>query len=497
MSMNRRQFCQTAVAAGLAGSIPARLVLAQASRSSNTPPGGLPAVTLDGAVVTLEAAALRELGESLRGSLLLSGDFGYDSSRSLWNGMHDRFPALIVRAADAADVASAVTFARERRLLLSVKGGGHSWPGRSVADNAMMIDLGAMRTVGVDVAGKRARVGGGALLADLDLATQRHGLATTAGVVSHTGVGGYTLGGGYGRLSRKCGLAIDNMLTAEIVTADGQVRRVSRDENLDLFWALCGGGGNFGVVTEFEFALHEVGPIVIGGAVMWPLDQMRDVLAFFAEYSTRLSDDADIGPNIAPGPDGTPVLIMGVTHFGDPASAEKELAPLRAFGRPIVDQIAPTPYLTLQTMSDGAFRPGVRSYVKSGMVREITPGLIDALVESYDPTRGVGIGSHPAGGAVARVGETATAWPHRNAVTMLAAFTVWTDPADDEKMIQANREQWAALEPHTGGYYENIQAEVSGVPANFGPVYDRLVRVKNAYDPMNLFRLNSNIKPTV
>jgi FAD/FMN-containing dehydrogenase len=497
MRLNRREFCQSAVAAGLTGAMPAGVVLAQESRTYKNMGADVPALSLDGSAITLEASAVKELGESLHGSLLLSGDFGYDGARSVWNGMHDRYPALIVRAADAEDVCNAVTFARERRLLLSVKGGGHSWPGKSVADRAMMIDLSALRGVIVDVARRRARVGGGALLADLDLATLRHGLATTTGVVSHTGVGGYTLGGGYGRLARKCGLTIDNLLSARIVTADGRTTRVSADENAELFWAIRGGGGNFGVVTEFEYALHEIDPMVLGGRIVWPLDQASDVLKFYAEYSAELSDDTDVSPNMWFAPDGTGILMMGVTYFGDPERGEKELAPLMQFGRPALTEIGLTPYLTLQTQEDGEFRPGVRSYAKSGMVREFTPGLIEAIVESFDPARGVGVGSHSAGGAVARVDETATAYPHRDAVCMIGAFTVWTDPADDEKFIKANREQWAALEPHTVGYYENIQSEVKGVRSNFGPDYERLVAVKNKYDPMNLFRLNTNIKPTV
>ena len=497
VNMNRRQFCQSAVAVALTGALPARIALAQRSKPSKVIPAEIPALTLEGRTTSIEAAAIKELGESLQGSLLLDGDFGYDGARSVWNGMHDRLPALIVRAGHVEDVSNAVTFARERELLLSVKGGGHSWPGRSVADNAMMIDLGSLRDVVVDVDGRRARVGGGALLWDLDVATQRHGLATTTGVVSHTGVGGYTLGGGYGRLSRKCGLTIDNLLAAQMVTADGQVRRVSPEENADLFWAIRGGGGNFGVVTAFEFALHEVGPEVLGGSILWPIEQAREVLEFYVEYSTGLPDDMDVSPSMGKAPDGTDVVGMGVCCFGDPARAEKQLAPLRQLGRPLLDRIGPVPYLTLQTEVDGLFRPGVRSYVKSGMVREFTPALVDAMVESFDPQRMVGIGFHTAGGAVARVDETATAWPHRNAAIMIGAFTVWTDPADDDARIKANKEQWAALQPHTGGYYENIQAEVSGSRANFGPAYDRLVAIKDAFDPMNLFRLNNNVRPSV
>jgi hypothetical protein len=496
MSMNRRLFCKSAVAAGVAGAIPGHLVLARQSRSSRNIPSDISALTLDGDTIALNAAEVRELGESLDGALLLDGDFGYDGSRSVWNAMHDRYPALIVRAANANDVSSAVTFARERRLLTAVKGGGHSWPGRSVADNAMMIDLGSLRGVDVDVARKRARAGGGALIFDLDAATTRHALATPTGVVSHTGLGGYTLGGGYGHLSRKHGLTIDNLVSARIVTADGQVRRVSADENPDLFWAIRGGGGNFGVVTEFEYALHEQNPTVIAGEIVWPLDQVKDVFDFYAEYAPGLSDDADLSPGLWITPDGVGVANMGIVHFGDHDRARKELAPLLGFGKPLVAEVAPTHYLDVQTKLDGLFAPGVRSYAKSGMVSEFSQGLIDALVDSFDPSHTVGIGSHSAGGAVHRIDESATAWPHRNAMVMLGAFTIWNNPADDDRFIKANKDQWAAIEPHTAGYYENIQSEVKGIPANYGPAYQRLVAVKNQYDPMNLFRLNSNVKPT-
>jgi hypothetical protein len=496
MSMSRRLFCQSTAAAALAGTVPARVVLARGSRSIGAIPADVAAVTLDGEDITLEAAAVRELGESLDGSLLLEGDFGYDGSRAVWNAMHDRYPALIVRAANAHDVSKAVTFARERRLLTSVKGGGHSWPGRSVANKAMMIDLADIRGVEVDIERKRARAGGGAIIFDLDVATTRHGLATPTGVVSHTGLGGYTLGGGYGHLSRKFGVTVDNLVGAEIVTEDGQVRRVSADHDPDLFWAIRGGGGNFGVVTAFEYKLHEVDPVVLGGPILWPLDRARDVLELYAEQVTRFSDDMDCAPTMGPAPDGTPVVGLECAYFGDHERGMKELAPFLKLGSPIVNQVGPVPYLNLQTGLDGIFRPGVRSYAKSGMISEITPGLIDALVGSYDPSAGVVVGGHSAGGAIGRVDPTATAWPHRDAILMLGAFTVWTDPAADDAFIKANRAQWAAIEPHTAGYYENIQSEVNGIPANYGPAYERLVAVKNEYDPMNLFRLNSNVKPT-
>ncbi len=496
MNISRRRFCHSALASSVASAFPATIILAQSNESATGIPARIPAVTLNGTDTAIEGAAVRELGESLQGSLLLQGDYGYDGARRLWNSQHDKYPALIVRAQSAEDVSNAVTFARERELLVAVKGGGHSWPGRSVADGALMIDLGEINDVLVDVAGRRARTGGGALLYNLDFETTKHGLVTTAGVVSHTGIGGYTLGGGYGRLNRKFGLTIDNLLSAQIVSSDGQVRRVSADENADLFWAIRGGGGNFGVVTEFEFRVHEANPVMLGGDIVWPIAQAQDLLEFYAEYATRLSDEMYVGPYLTGLPDGSGIVAMDVCYCGDLATGARELAPLAEFGRSLSNSVAPTPYVTLQTRLDGAWRPGLRSYAKNGMVGEFTQGLIDAIVESFDPSQGVFLGTHTAGGAVARVGETDTAWPHRNVETMLVMGAAWTDAEDDEKLRAATRRLFDVVEPYMGGYYDNIDSDGENVSSNYGPAYERLVSVKTAYDPMNLFRLNSNVRPT-
>ncbi len=500
MKINRRRFLGYGFASGVVGAFPANVLLAQAVESSRRMPSSIPAVTLSGSDMAIEGAAVRELGESLQGLLMLKGDYGYDGARRLWNAQHDRYPALIVRAANAQDVSNAVTFARERELLVAVKGGGHSFPGHSVADGALMIDLGSMNGVLVDVASRRAKAGGGALLYNLDFATQRHGLATTTGTVAHTGLGGLTLGGGYGLLNRKFGLTIDNLVSAQLVTADGQIRRISADENDDLFWAIRGGGGNFGVVTEFEYQLHEAGPVMLGGDILWPIAQAQELLEFYVEYSAGLSDEMYVSPYMAMTPDGTGVIGMDVCHCGDLPAGEREFAPLRQFGNPLSDGVRPVPYLTLQTRHDGVARPGVRSYVKNGMVGEFTQGLIDAMLENFVPAEGVvfsNIYAHAAGGAVGRVGETETAWPHRNVAAMIIVAAAWTDPADDERLRQATRRVFSAIEPYTGGYYSNVDSDGANVSTNYGPAYDRLVSVKNAYDPMNLFRLNSNVRPTV
>lgn len=466
MKFSRRAFCQSSSAAVVAAALPSAVALGQAAASSRFAPSEIRAVKLNGAVTSVEAAALRELAGSLNGQLLLDGDFGYDGARRIWNGMHDRHPAAIVRA-------------------------------RSTADGALMIDLSAMNEVTVDPGARRARVGGGALLYNLDFASLRHGLATTAGIVSHTGVGGLTLGGGYGRLGRKFGLTIDNLLAAELVCADGRVRKLSAEENEDLFWAIRGGGGNFGVVTAFEFALHDAPPDMYGGVIQWPLAAARDVLHHYAEHSSRFSDEMFVAPGMVTAADGSARLAIDICYCGDPRNAERELAPLRAVARPAIDGAGPTAYLTMQTRMDGLTRPGIRSYIKSGMVGAFTPALTDTMLDNFEPGQGVVINSFATGGRIAQVAETATAWPHRNAHSMIAVVSFWPDAGVDSARIGAVRSLWSKLEPHVGGYYANIQADDIEVAGNYGPVYRRLVSIKNAYDPMNLFRLNSNIRPTV
>ena len=452
-------------------------------------------MSLDGHELELERAAIRELGEALNGPVLLSGHPNYDSARRIWNGMHDKRPALIVRAAGVDDVCEAVTFARERNLLLAVRGGGHSWPGKSVCEGGMMLDLSTMNDVDVDAERRIAKTGGGALLNNLDTATLEHGLVTTAGVVSHTGVGGYTLGGGFGRLNRKFGLTIDNLKAVHIVTADGQPRRASIDNEPDLFWAVRGGGGNFGVVTRFDYELHPFDRNVLSGMIVWPVEQAREVLDFYSDWHLGLSDDLYTGPAMMTMPDGTGVVAVEVLYAGDPAAGEKEIAPLRAIGKPIDDGVKVQDYMVMQTQEDATLAHGIRSYAKNGMAREFTAELVDTLLESYQRDPRLAFFTHTSGGAVNRIGETATAFPHRNAETMIMVLGFWEDPEQDEEVIAASRAWFAALEPHTGGYYDNIHYEREGAAGNYGPAYERLSRVKAQYDSGNLFRMNSNIPP--
>jgi FAD/FMN-containing dehydrogenase len=453
-------------------------------------------ISLDGAEIELEKAAIKELGDAMTGPVMLSGHPDYDGARKIWNGMHDKRPALIARCQNTEDVCHAVDFARERSLLVAVRGGGHSWPGKSTCDDGMMLDLADMKNIDVDVAGQTAWCQGGALLGHLDDATLEHGLVTTAGVVSHTGVGGFTLGGGFGRLNRKYGLTIDNVLGAEIVTADGTVRHISADNEPDLFWAIRGGGGNFGVVSKFHFQLHPMDRNVLSGMLVWPVEQAREVLAFYAEWSPTVSRELYVGPVMATMPDGTGIVAMEVVYNGDPAAGEKELAPMRAIGTMIDDGVKLQDYKVLQTHEDATVAHGIRSYAKNGMVKEFTQALVNDMIDAYIPDPRAAIFTHTAGGAVKDHGELDTAFPHRNAESMIVYFTGWADPAQDEEG-KAMCKQWhAALESHTGGYYDNIEWEGDkSVVGNYGPNYARLSTIKGRFDAGNLFRMNSNIKP--
>ncbi|NCF50536.1 FAD-binding protein [Gammaproteobacteria bacterium] len=493
--MDRRQFCRTTLAASVAAAIPMLPGCSKQAPVATQADTSIRGISLTGAEIELEKAAIQELGESMTGPVILSGHPDYDGARAIWNGMHDKRPALIARCMSAEDVSQAVTFARERELLVAVRGGGHSWPGKSVCDDGLMIDLSQMNTVTADADAQSAHARGGALLNALDTASLEKGLVTTAGVVSHTGVGGFTLGAGFGRLNRKYGLAIDNVLSATIVTADGQIRTVSADNEPDLFWAIRGGGGNFGVVTDFEFQLHPFDRNVLSGNIIWPIDQARDVLEFYAEWSGGLSDELYAGPTIGTLPEINRVIMMDIVYNGDPAAGEKEIAALRAIGSPMADTVAVQDYMNMQTGMDVMMGHGVRSYAKNGMISEWTQGLIDAIIDADDPR--TFLANHVAGGAVKRVGEMDTAFPHRNAEIMLVMLTAWGDAAQDDEMVAATRALHDAIEPFTGGYYSNIDFDHSAAVGNYGPAYSRLAKIKGQYDPGNLFRLNSNIEPAV
>ncbi len=485
--MRRRTFCKSTVAAAAAAAFPA---------CGTKVSDAIPAVSLAGEELSLEAAAVAELSESLNGMLLLSGDGGYDTARNVWNGMIDKYPAMIAVCSDPADVQNAVTFASERGLLVAVKGGGHSFPGKSVCEGGMMIDLSSMHSVEIDSDEKTAVVGGGALLGHLDTATFAHNLATTTGIVSHTGVGGFTLGGGFGRTDRKFGLAIDNVLAADLVTADGQLRHVNADENPDLYWAIRGGGGNFGVATSLTYQLHPFDPMIFGGSVVYPFEQAKDVLLFYAEYSESLPDEANVEPIGAVSPEGNKILVVEVSYVGEHKKGEQVFAPLRAFGKPVADDVGPLSYQELQTRYDAVMGHGLQNYLKSGYIPELTPVIIETIVENFDGENVSMMWFQHLGGQTARVAPDATAFAHRNVHSNFGIQGFWTDPAENEQRIAAVRKYYAAMEPHMAGFYTNLNDDTEKKTwGNYAGNYPRLVKIKTKYDPNNLFRLNANIRP--
>ena len=490
--MKRRTFCQSAVAAAITTSLSACGARQQASD-----PGSLiSAITSDGAEVSIESTAIVEMAGSLDGRVFLQGDEGYDTAKKIWNGMFDhKQPAMVVQCAAVNDVASAVNFARERDLLVSVKCGGHSLPGKSTSDGGMMIDLSQMHTTDVDTDAMTIRADGGCLLGHIDVAASAQNTMTTTGIVSHTGAGGFTLGGGFGRTDRKMGLAIDNLLAATVVTAGGDVVRASAEENAELFWGLRGGGGNFGIATEFEYRLHPFNPTVYGGELVYKFD--KDFLEFYAELHEALPDEANIEPQFVPGEDGETVASVGVTWCGDHAAGEKALAPMLAFPGLIGGELAPFAYHDIQTSADGLLGHGKQYYLKSSFLRELTPEVIDIIVEFA--TRGaVGSWFQHLGGATSRVASDATAYAHRDVAFNFGIMYFGEDPSQNEEKIAAVREYYAAMEPHFAGFYTNLnEDDEKKTWGNYGDNYPRLVELKNKYDPTNLFRLNANIRPSV
>jgi FAD/FMN-containing dehydrogenase len=443
---------------------------------------------------------IRELRSSLRGEVLRPGDEGYDAARRVWNGMIDRSPGLIVRCQEVADVVRAVDFARINNLLVAVRGGGHNAAGLAVCDGGLVIDLSPMRRVTVDPEWRTARAQGGATWRDVDTATQAHGLATTGGAISTTGIAGLTLGGGLGWLMRRYGLACDNLLSVEIVTADGQVRTASANDHPDLFWGVRGGGGNFGVVTEFEYRLHPVAE-VYGGMMLHPFERAPEVLRAYRELTRSAPDELTAFCGFLTGPDGAPVVATPLCYTG-PGHIGAQLAHrLREAGPPIVDAVGPMPYAALQTMLDEGFPAGQQVYWRSDFLDALTDDVIDGLIERFagvtSPFSAVLIEN--VGGAVARVGRDETAYDHRDAQYNLAVIARWTEPAERDRHVQWSRELCDAMRSHARGVYVNYLGVDEGadrVREAYGPdKYARLAALKRSYDPTNLFRLNQNIPP--
>lgn len=457
--------------------------------------------TTAGGETVLKDATVVAFSSHLDGETLRPGGNGYEDARKVWNGMIDKRPALIVRCASVGDVVEAVRFAREHDLLASVRCGGHNIAGKAVCDGGLMIDLSGMRSVQVDPVKLTARVAGGALLGDLDRETQAFGLATTAGVVTHTGVGGLTLGGGVGRLARKHGLACDNLIGVEIVTASGDVLRASATENADLFWGVRGGGGNFGVVTAFEFELHPVGPGVLGGKVVHRLEEARAALDFYQEFSRTAPDELSADAIFLTSPEGERVLAISVCYIGPIEEGERVLQPLRRHGPPLLDDIGPLAYTEVQAGADDFFPIGLRYYWKSHFLKEISGDAVEATVDHFAevPSPQSLLVFQQFGGAVGRVGRSETAFWHREVQWDNFPTSAWTDPAESETQVQWVREWWELMKPFSmGGEYVNNLGEEGEdrVRASYGANYERLVAIKNKYDPTNFFRLNANITPT-
>jgi FAD/FMN-containing dehydrogenase len=443
---------------------------------------------------------IRQFGAELSGQIVCPDDAGFDDARSVWNGMINRRPAVIAQCADRDDVVRAVRFARQSELPLAVRGGGHNAAGLAVCDGGVVVDLRRMRAVHVDAAQRTARVQGGATWAEFDAATQAHGLATTGGVISSTGVGGLTLGGGIGLLMRSYGLACDNLIAAEVVTADGRILTANATENADLFWAIRGGGGNFGVITEFTFKLHPVSQVV-GGMLVHPAERARDVLRVFREVTQSAPDELTAITVLTTSPDGMRMAANVACYNGPEAAAEPALRALRSFGPPLADMIAPMPYTQQQRMLDEGFPRGLQVYWRGAFLRELSDACIDVLVERFSaitsPLSAM-IVEH-LGGAVSRVPDDATAFAHRSAPYNLGIIGRWIDPSEREKHIAWTRETSAAMRPFESGAYVNymgLDEEADRVKAAYPPQkYARLAAIKRRYDPTNLFRLNQNIVP--
>lgn len=458
----------------------------------------------------IEDDTLAAFAATLRGRVIHKGDDGYDAARTIWNGMIDKRPTAVACCQGTADVVKSVNFARENNLLVSVRSGGHNVAGNAICNDGLVIDLSPMKGIHVDPQQRTARVQPGVTLGDLDRETQLHGLATPTGIVSETGLAGLTLGGGFGWLTRKHGFTCDNLLSAEVVTADGRVLCASERENPDLFWGIRGGGGNFGIVTSFEFQLHPVGPDVLAGLLVYPMEDARDVLHFYRDFAAgaphelgsmavfRLAPPAPFLPTAL---HGQPIMALVVCYAGDVQEGKRVLQPLRDFGRPLADLIKVKPYMAHQTALDKGQPEGCHYYWKSEYLRQLDDAVLEAAVAHSagitSPQTRVAI--FHLGGAAGEVDEMAMAASHRNAEYILAINNGWQDPAESKRQMQWTRDFWQAIRPFSTGTYVNFMsadAEEDRVKAGYGPKkHARLVDLKTRYDPHNIFRLNQNIQP--
>ena len=449
------------------------------------------------------ADAIIELASKFSGQLLQPTDAGYEEARKVHNGLVNKRPALIARCRGVADVVDAVALARKVNLEVAVRGGGHNVAGRATVDGGLMIDLLPMKGIHVDPSARTARAQGGVTWSELNRETQLHGLAVTGGVVSSTGIAGLTLGGGIGWLMGKYGLALDNLRSVELVTADGRVLRASKDGEADLFWAVRGGGGNFGVATSFEYQLHPVGPTITGGLVAHPFDRARDVLRFFRDFTASLPDEFMVVAGLIHAPDGsgTKLAAMVTCHCGSLAAGETAVRPLKQFGSPVMDAIGPVPYCQLNGMLDAAYPKGALNYWKSSFLAQMSDDAIDTMIECFArcPTPMGQLLLEHFHGAVTRVGVSDTAFPHRAAGYNLVVLSEWMASADTDRCIAWARETYAAMEPFVASarYVNYLGDEETGdaTAADYGPIYRRLQELKKKYDPSNFFHMNQNIRP--
>jgi FAD/FMN-containing dehydrogenase len=458
----------------------------------------------------IDAKAIEALAGQLTGKVLDANDPSYDEVRTIWNAMIDRRPALIVQCREASDVVHAVRFARDNKLLVAVRGGGHNIAGNAVCDGGLMIDLSPMKSVRVNAATKRASVEPGATLAEVDRETQAFGLALPTGINSTTGIAGLTLGGGFGWITRKLGLTIDNLLSAEVVTANGDLVRASPMEHPDLFWALRGGGGNFGIVTSFEFQLHELGPEVLAGLVVHPFDNARMVLEQYRQALETAPDELTCWVVMRQAPPlpflpaewhGREVLVLAMCYCGDLVEGETATAGLRSIGKPIADVVSPNPFAGWQQAFDPLLTPGARNYWKSHDFTQLSDATIDILIDAIRTLPGpeceIFVGH--VGGAAGRVAQDATAFPQRNSHFVMNVHARWREPAMDQACIGWARKVFEAAKPHAAGTaYINFmpEDEVDRVEAAYGGNYRRLVEIKRRHDPHNLFRMNQNVRPS-
>jgi FAD/FMN-containing dehydrogenase len=460
-------------------------------------------------MTNVPAAKIEELRSGFMGEIILPGDAAYDGARMVWNAMIDKRPAVIARCTTTQDVVRGVNFARDNGLLLAVRGGGHNITGNATCDGGIVVDLSRMKAAHVDPAIRRVSIEGGATLADLDAATQAHGLATPLGINSTTGVAGLTLGGGFGWLSRKLGMTIDNLESAEVVTAAGEVLRASASEHADLFWALRGGGGNFGVVTRFEFRLHPVGPDLLSGLIVFPIAQAKSILQQYREFIEKAPDELSVWTLLRQAPPlpflpesahGQQIVALALIYAGDPKKGEALIEPLRSFGTPLGEHVGVQPYLAWQQGFDPLLGPGARNYWKSHNLTTLQDGLFDAAIQYVgklpSPFCEIFIGA--IGCATTGPAPDATAYAHRDARFVMNVHGRWENPADDQRCIGWARDFFNASAPYaSAGVYVNFLTddEVDRVPSAYGRNLERLAQVKRKYDPQNLFHMNQNIKP--